>query len=95
MAAKAERITHSNTDGRLAGLQWYKVHLKVASLVGVLEIDGRRDNRFFNGFYTNNQLNGTACAEQMTEAAFRGADEQLVGVVAKNSSDGRSFSYVI
>jgi len=61
MAAKAERIAQSDIDLCLASLARDIVHPKVTALILVIEVNGRGDDRFVNGFYTYYKLNSTAC----------------------------------
>ena len=54
MAAEAKRVAHRDIDFGFSGLQRHKIHLQVAALVLVFQVDGGGDERFVYRFYTYN-----------------------------------------
>ncbi len=63
MTAEAKRIIESDIHFGPAGFFRYIIHLKVAALVLIVEVNGRGDDRVGDGLYAYYKFHRAACAE--------------------------------
>src|SRR5690606_5383596 len=83
LAAEAEVVAHGNADRFLAGLVGHVVEVAVG--VRFVEVDGRGDRAFLNGFRADDGLDAAGGAEEVAGHGLGGADGDPAGCFAEDA----------
>ena len=69
--------------------------IEIATLFGVFEINGRRDNAVVDGESGSYSFDPTGTAEEVSSHRFGGTDSDFIGVIAEGFFDGGGFGRIV
>ena len=92
MAAKTEGVVHDGVHGHFA--RGVRDVIQIALGVGILQIDGRRDDAVFDGQRARGHFHRARRAKHVAGRAFGGTDGKFFGVFTENRFDRLRFRNV-